>query len=491
MIYQALIDMIDAAKVCEDIPTACKILLDRTPYKPPFDADGVPSVPVMEKPAPKKKGKKKGRMEPLPMSSTAHALDNFIGENVEYNLECKMEYGLGCKMECDPNEPDVEKIDASATEVLSSDEEILVTPDRMALPCSEEDLSEIPKSIYDPDSDYVDDEDCVDDETDTVLEELIDSGDSQDITSVDIEPVNTKTVHEELPAQATQAVQTTCPALSEDIIQAFLPFGTEADYNRLLTLGKRQGYCVILPVFVGKKAHLILNCERYTYQASFDQPLLSKYLKCREIKLVTAYPYALYGMCCKAGILVRNVFPLYDMMQAYDLSFQPYENVSVFLDQCVSCYHACLEKDATAALLPHKALLCEAYGYSFYRDRFLTMKEDACSLVYNNGLLSFIPFSYQDVGKKVSGKLLEYSFNVGVYSDKQYRKLTEEVIAVFADKGLFRKMDFSILDFNENRIVFFAGDSCYRYLYSYIPYVFFGRAKLHSMKNFGFDLKEF
>lgn len=559
-IFEYLMDTIQNVSSHPDTDMDALIdkLLTREPYNPPFDADMTPYVSISskqseqseldflaasstEQPAkPKRRRKKKpSRPEIEVTTADSQKLDRFINgieeQPFHYSLPGPLEPSekddnMPTKLHTDLHtdldmETETEKIDVTATDILSKDGDILSESHRIGLPLDETiSYNADMGNLYQPDDDYDDDEDDEDEDagasdghiTDTDSGNGMDTIEETAITRTNaimdndtgfqppcpvLDQDDADRTANELPAPAPAKEPDTpetafniladASRIKQEDIADFKTIDTTSCMDRILSLSNNQGYCVAEPVVISGKDYLLLSANSQFFVSAADNRMLEPLLKKRDLPIVSLHPHALYGICIRHGLSLRNVYPLPDMIYLHHIQVVPFQTPKECIKQCIKLYGICLEKDTDTALLPKRSLLCEAYGYSFYRDRFLNMTADHRLLSYENCKPVCSAFKKRSTDTSViPGRMVTVTFAHQAYSSTQYQELSEMIFMILSEKGIFRQMDISILGTEPDTFSLFIGDSCYLYLHTYIPSLLFETAYDAGMKNLHFDLTE-
>lgn len=499
IVFHAILELIMTVSPCEDIQATCDELLNRTSYVPPFCADDVPSVIL---PNAKKKERTKRKVTSTtpvyrPVSYADRELDAFLesemvadtpllgietsdtlGNHLEYTLEDNIE---------DTN-MEVEEIHISSTDILSSDGTVISSPEKAALPYDDTIMDDL--SAFFDDTEVADD---IDDDYENISD--VSEPEPEPSTQEPVEQKEDTTLNDEFspisPAEPFH-LSLDIPQIVEEEIKVFTMLINKDDFQPLNSLLNTYKYAVFAPVWYLKDVYILVYCKERYYMTSLKNENMANILKKRDICKVSPFAQALYGYSCKEHILVRNVYPVVDMTRLYDIPFVSYQNIAELLHICNENYGICLEEDVAAALLPQRALLCEAHGYSFFRDRFIkVIKKDCLAFTYTDTYdITMTPFSYKQEDFVSPGSILEITFPKETYTAEQYQGLQTLLLLHLTDKGMFRQMDLSLLSQTTHQLSFFIGRGCQRYLYTYIPSLLFDLGREKDMRNLHFDVKQ-
>lgn len=508
IIYERLINLLSEAKPCDTPEALYQMLLSPREYSPAFLADTEPDIPKKDRPASGKKERRKKtdkQKDPVRPSYAGTILDNvvnspeipLIGSNGIYpdsilldsdihssahsNIHSNLHSNLHPAMT-----EEVTNMDASQIDVLNTDGEIVHTGERQGLPCYDADMG----SLYEAEEWNEDWEDLSEEEDETIQDEES-PADVLTKASADIlcqNNTDTTSLQKKHVGNGLSSLPENMPFFSEKQISDDIyrvPDVPASD--RMMSLVKSAGYCIIEPVLLNKQCHLCILYKKIVYIAPFaKKELIQPLLRDKKIVKATLFPFALYGTCQQFSLSLKNVYPLTELALRsgiYGESFP--KDITEQLLYAGNIYNLCKMSEGAAALLPKITLLTEALGYSFYRSRFLHVTGNFYLVTYKEDGIACTPYHYCNEKGTLNGSVYTYSF-LKQYHKEQYRELIENLIASMSDRGLFRRLNVTILSMSHDSVSFYIDALCQEYLTTVISSNIFTAAYEMGLKNIDF-----
>jgi len=252
---------------------------------------------------------------------------------------------------------------------------------------------------------------------------------------------------------------------------------------------------VMEPVLIKGSLWLCVYVHKHFFLIHTDHEFALEMLRFYRTEIYTARPLALYSYVSEQPFRLRKArfLPL-DTIMFSNGEVRIFENLATQMEYLSGhIADGGADKDA----IERRALLCEAYGFSLYYDRFLDMgssgsrqfayfyKEDGTILPARK-----IP-KQSDIAYKasdMSGTL----FQVFYRSDKSpvYDLLNEECILHLADKACFSKFKLGLLDVSNRYVLVFAESRCADYIYNTLLVSFFKNATKLNLAPFDVLIKK-
>lgn len=523
IIYDSLINLLAKAKLCEAPETLYQTLLSPRDYSPAFLADSVPDIPKTGSSVPVKKERKKKTNKqkeavyqsyagtildsvvnapeiPL-IGSSDISFDSAISESKLHsnldskphsNLDSKMHSNLDSNLDSVIAAGEVTSTDVSQIDVLNSSGEIIHAGERQGLPYYDYDADM--GSLYEADEWDEDWEDLSEEKYETIQdEESLENASikapantsCQNDADADITPLPKKRFKNGLSSLPENMPFFTEKQISDNIYR--VPDVPSSD--RMTSLIKSAGYCIIEPVLLNKQCHLCILHDKDVYMAPFaNKELIQPLLKDKKIVKATLFPFALYGTCQQFSVLLKNIYPLAELALRsgiYGESFP--KDITEQLIYAKNIYNLCKKSESAAALLPKITLLSEALGYSFYRNRFLHVTGNYYLVTYSEDGISCTQYHYRNEKGTLNGSIYTYSF-LKRYRKEQYQELIEKLIVFMTDRGLFRRLNVAVLSMSHDSVSFFMDTLCQEYLTTVISSTIFTNAYEMGLKNIDFEV---
>lgn len=499
------------------------ILLNRTPYIPPIDADAIPQIKITKtdkkkKTSTTKKGKKDiGTCERI--SSTTLAMDMAMGLDVPLK-EYKVEGSLETDEKKDIPVPSDAEFANMELEILAPETADILSPDGDVIV---EHALETNSTIVDFEDDEDIDFELDDDEDDDLKEKPLfknediepaaesvgstEGSDADGISETDFNPSHdTYSEHSDNDSDNNtedNAVQNEFDIYREDLryplhidVNSFdSTLGIIQDgpaYDRVISYALLDGFAVVELVTDEKDTWLFVGAKGHRFLVMIDASYSLELLRFHKLTLFSTRPLALYYYLTQAGSSLRKgrIVPISKLLYL-DGAVKLFEKPLAFYDYV---YPLALNyySSATDAIWEKEALLSNVYGVSLYRNRFLQLDEDNFAVTYDDkGNPIMTAYDMLDTMQlQTDGCVLQLTYHeIGVHGDA-YQRLTRMVLLELANKGCFSKFALSVLSCKQASFVLFADEYCMDYIYNILLVLLFEFANKLSISPLDVSLRK-
>ena len=545
-IYEYILKLADnALDLTEDAALALKEkLISRKPYSPIFDADATPQIGSRTSSggntsvsSSNRKTRRKKEMEHYHTSTAlSHSMDVEMGLDTplkEYKVEGSLEtddaQDIPIPSEEEFKNMESEIIAADETDILSSDDEVIVEhtaqsdstisgfDDDIEVEFGADEEDEYDSSECQPlrseaDMDTegaissaptgVDRPDVLDKEEQDkpALSDIQSSGpetgsfESAPLSgSVAEQADNHEEILEDRPIQpvtgdhctdaAYTAIATLTPISYNTILDLRMPLLVSshelADIpmvndipatDRVISYGLLNGFCIMDIVVADDVTWFLFCAYNKLFRIRADLHFYKDIVSFSKFLILSSRPLAVYSYLSEHDIILKKgrIIPIDNLLFANE-KLRTFTKLSEFyklLYQDTLQYLAKTKRE----ILTTAALLYNVYGVSLNRNRYFTIKnpDGGYAFAYDEkgNVIQSAPEDENSITNATGGCLLVFKYNDVAAGNPLCYKLTQAVLLALAEKGCFNKFHVSVFNWSNDSFTLYADAFCVDYIYN-------------------------